>query len=115
MTAFGRSARAVGGAVAVTVAAFSVLSAQQEPRARPPEPGETSVGQIGSGQPTFQTGVTLVTTDVIVRDRDGVFVPDLLQQDFRIFEDEIEQNLVTMVMVHGGRVYNHLQPMPAVQ
>ena len=115
MTAFGRSARAVGGAVAVTVAAFSVLSAQQEPRARPPEPGETSVGQIGSGQPTFQTGVTLVTTDVIVRDRDGVFVPDLLQQDFRIFEDEIEQNIVTMVMVHGGRVYNHLQPMPAVQ
>ncbi len=115
MTAFGRSARAVGGAVAVTVAAFSVLSAQQEPRARPPEPGETSVGQIGSGQPTFQTGVTLVTTDVIVRDRDGVFVPDLLQQDFRVFEDEIEQDIVTMVMVHGGRVYNHLQPMPAVQ
>lgn len=59
--------------------------------------------------------MTLVTTDVIVRDRDGVFVPDLVQGDFRVFEDDVEQRLVTMVMVHGGRVYNHLQPAPAVQ
>ncbi len=116
MTAFGRSARAGVGAVAVTAAVFTVLSAQQQqPRSRPEEPGPTSVGQIGDGQPTFQTGVTLVTTDVIVRDRDGVFVPDLVQGDFRVFEDDVEQQLVTMVMVHGGRVYNHLQPAPAVQ
>jgi VWFA-related protein len=116
MTAFGRNARAGVGAVAVTAAVFTVLSAQQQqPRSRPEEPGPTSVGQIGDGQPTFQTGVTLVTTDVIVRDRDGVFVPDLVQGDFRVFEDDVEQRLVTMVMVHGGRVYNHLQPAPAVQ
>ena len=116
MTAYGRRARAVGGVVAVTVAVFTVLSAQQrEPGSRPEEPGPTTVGQIGSSQPTFQTGVTLVTTDVIVRDGDGVFVPDLLQQDFRIFEDEVEQQIVTMVLVHGGRVYNHLQPAPAVR
>ena len=114
VTAFGRSLRAGVGAVAVTVAIFTVLSAQQrEPRARPPEPGETSVGRIGDGRPTFQTGVTLVTTDVIVRDPGGVFVSDLVQGDFRIFEDEVEQQIVTMVLVHGGRVYNHLQPMPA--
>ncbi len=116
MTDFGRSARVGVGAVAVTAAVFTALSAQQqEPRGLPPEPGETTVGQIGDGQPTFQTGVTLVTTDVIVRDGDGVFVPDLTQRDFRVFEDEIEQRLVTMVLVHGGRVYNHLQPAPAAQ
>ena len=114
VTAFGRSLRTGVGAVALTAAAITVLSAQQrEPRSRPPEPGETSVGSIGDGRPTFQTGVTLVTTDVIVRDRAGVFVPDLLQGDFRIFEDEVEQQIVTMVLVHGGRVYNHLQPLPA--
>ena len=116
MADFGRSARVGVGAVAVTTAVFTVLSAQQqEPRGRPPEPGETTVGRIGAGQPTFQTGVTLVTTDVIVRDGDGVFVPDLTQRDFRVFEDETEQQIVTMVLVHGGRVYNHLQPAQAVQ
>ena len=111
VTAFGRSVRAVAGAAAVV----TVLSAQQPPPSRPQEPGPTTVGQIGSRQPTFQTGVTLVTTDVIVRDRGGVFVPDLAQRDFRIFEDGVEQEIVTMVLVHGGRVYNHLQPAPAVQ
>ena len=116
VTAFGRSLRAGVGAAAVTIAFFTVLSAQQqEPRGRPPEPGETSVGRIGDGRPTFQTGVTLVTTDVIVRDRGGVFVSDLVQGDFRIFEDEVEQEIVTMVLVHGGRVYNHLQPVPAAR
>ena len=113
--AFGRSVRAVVGAVAGAAAVVTVLSAQQPPPSRPQEPGPTTVGQIGNRQPTFQTGVTLVTTDVIVRDRGGVFVPDLAQGDFRIFEDGVEQQIVTMVLVHGGRVYNHLQPRPAVQ
>ena len=116
LTDIGRSARAGVGAVAVTAAVFTVVSAQQQrPPSQPEEPGPTTVGQIGDRLPTFQSGVTLVTTDVIVRDRDGIFVPDLVQGDFRIFEDGVEQQIVTMVMVHGGRVYNHLQPMPVAQ
>ena len=59
-------------------------------------------------QPTFRAGVTLVTTDVIVRDRDGVFMPDLNKNEFRVFEDGVEQEIVSLVMVHGGRVYNQL-------
>ncbi len=114
MTAFGRSVRIGVGTLAATVAVVTVLSAQ-EPRSRPEEPGDTSVGVIGDDRPTFRTGVTLVTTDVIVRDRDSVFVPDLTREDFRIFEDEVEQDIVSMVMVHGGRVFNHLQPAPVVQ
>ena len=114
MTAFGRSVRIGVGALAVTVAVVTVLSAQ-EPRSRPEEPGDTSVGVIGDGPPTFRTGVTLVTTDVIVRDGDGAFVPNLTREDFRVFEDEVEQDIVSMVMVHGGRVYNHLQPAPLAQ
>ena len=114
MTAFGRSVRIGVGALAATAAVVTVLSAQ-EPRSRPEEPGDTSVGVIGDGQPTFRTGITLVTTDVIVRDRDGVFVPNLTREDFRVFEDEVEQDIVSMVMVHGGRVFNHLQPAPVAQ
>ena len=114
MTAFGRSVRIGVGTLAATVAVATVLSAQ-EPRSRPEEPGDTSVGVIGDGQPTFRTGVTLVTTDVIVRDGVGTFVPNLTREDFRIFEDEVEQDIVSMVMVHGGRVYNQLQPAPAAQ
>ena len=111
MTAFGRSVRIGVGALAVTAAVFTVLSAQS----RPEEPGPTTVGVIGDGQPTFRTGVTLITTDVIVRDSGGVFMPDLTRQDFRVFEDEVEQDIVSMVLVHGGRVYNQLQPVPVAQ
>ena len=115
MTALGRSVRVGVGSLAVVAAVVTVLAAQQPSRSRPEEPGDTTVGVIGDRAPTFRTGVTLVTTDVIVRDGDGVFVPDLARGDFRVFEDEIEQDIVSMVLVHGGRVYNHLQPAPAVQ
>ncbi|MEE2637260.1 MAG: VWA domain-containing protein [Acidobacteriota bacterium] len=108
-TGFTGGARVVGGLVAA-MATSTVLLAQL-----PAEPGPTTVGTIGSGQPTFSAGVTLVTTDVIVRDDDGIFVPDLTREDFRIFEDEIEQEIVSMVLVHGGRVYNQLQPPQTVQ
>lgn len=35
-----------------------------------------------SGQPTFRTEVTGVTTDVIPRDKDGRFVSDLTKDEF---------------------------------
>lgn len=91
----------------------AVLVAQN--RDVPPEPGPTTVGQLGGSQPTFRTGVTLVSTDVVVRDDDGVFIPDLGREDFRVFEDGIEQEIASLVLVHGGRVYNQLQPPPPVQ
>ncbi len=100
----------VGAAVIVATVACSALVLAQTSRQRPPEPTATSVGQIQQGvpQPTFRAGVILVTTDVIVRDRDGVFMPDLGKDDFRIFEDGVEQEIVELVLVHGGRVYNQL-------
>ena len=105
----------VGAGVLVAAVAFFVAVLAQAQN-RPPEPEATTVGQIGTGeQPTFRAGVTLVTTDVIVRDSGGVFVPDLTKDDFQVFEDEVEQEIVSMVLVHGGRVYNQLQPAPPVQ
>ena len=63
----------------------------------------------------FRSGVTLVTTDVIVRDGDGLFIPDLTREDFTIYEDDVPQELASLVLVHGGRVYNQLLPPAPVQ
>ena len=106
----------VGGAALVAAVACSGLVLAQQ-RGRPPEPTATSVGQIqqGAPEPQFRAGVTLVTTDAIPRDRDGVFVPDLDKDDFRVFEDGVEQELTSVLLVHGGRVFNQFQPPPPAQ
>ena len=103
-------------ALVVTVACSALVLAQT-PGRRLTEPGPTTVGQtqLGVPEPTFRAGVTLVTSDVIVRDRDGVFMPDLTRDDFRILEDGVEQEIVSLVLVHGGRVYNQFQPPEPVQ
>ena len=80
--------------------------------AREPQPGQSLTAPQ---QPTFRGGVTLVTTDVIVRDGNGQFVADLTEHDFEVFEDDVRQEIVSLILVHGGRVYNQLQPPPPVQ
>ena len=91
--------------VALAVA-FGVVS-----RAQTQEPPEPEAGQ----PPTFSAGVTLVTTDVIVRDQNGQFIPDLAPEDFIIMEDEFEQEVASLVLVHGGRVFNQLLPPAPTQ
>ena len=85
----------------------------------PAQPVPQQSSRAGGGQlpdaGTFRTGVTLIRTDVIVRDADGVFVPDLTPADFRIAEDGVPQEVASLVLVHGGRVFNQLSPAPAVQ
>jgi len=69
-----------------------------------------------SGQtPTFHTTVTYVTTDVIVRDEEGRFVPDLTLGDFEIWEDGVKQDIASLVLVHGGVVYNRVLSEKAPQ
>lgn len=81
----------------VVVGAAGGLAGQQTP------PG---------GQPTFRTGVTAVTTDVIVRDRDGRFVSDLTKDELSVVEDGVPQTITSFALVHGGRTYNLLSPAP---
>ncbi len=64
------------------------------------------------GQPTFRGGVTMVTTDVIPRDAAGRFVSDLTKDDFIVNEDGAPQQVTSFTMVHGGRVFNLLDPAP---
>ena len=54
----------------------------------------------------FKTGVALVTTDVVVRDKQGQFIPDLKIGDFEVLEDGVPQRLVSFSMTHGGQTFN---------
>jgi VWFA-related protein len=66
--------------------------------------------------PVYRTGVELVTTDVIPRDRRGQFVADLKPQEFQLLEDGVKQNVIQVLMFHGGRQYGALTaPTPAVR
>jgi VWFA-related protein len=65
------------------------------------------------GQPTFRARVDLVTSDVIVRDGNGQFTSDLKKEEFEIYEDGVKQDIVSMVLVHGGRTFNVTAPPPA--
>ena len=77
--------------------------------AAPQAPGSD---QQSSQSPIFRSGVTLVTTDVIVRDENGQFVSDLQPDDFVVSEDDVQQQVSSLVLVHGGRVFDLLAPPP---
>jgi VWFA-related protein len=73
-------------------------------------PAQAPSPASSAAQPTFRSGVTLVTTDVIPRDDGGRFVSDLKKEEFQITEDGQPQTLESFVLVHGGRVFNLLEP-----
>ncbi|HXH04968.1 MAG TPA: VWA domain-containing protein [Vicinamibacterales bacterium] len=72
--------------------------------AQPPQPTPD--------QPVIRARADLVTVDVIVRDGRGQFVPDLKKEDFEIYEDGVQQEVVSMVLVHGGRTLSTVLPPP---
>lgn len=80
----------------VALAGASLVSAQQPAR-----------------QPDFRSDVNLVTLDVIPRTSTGQFVADLTRADFRVLEDGVAQEVASLVLVHGGRVFNLAQPVVA--
>ena len=98
-------AAALAVAVCVGHTLESSASAQAQPAAQPAVPSQ---------QTTFRSTAELVTTDVIVRDsKSDQFIADLKPTDFEVFEDEVKQDLASMVLIHGGRAYNSLAPPPA--
>src|SRR3954447_7104486 len=62
--------------------------------------------------PNFRVQIDAVTMDVIVKDDQGRFVPDLKKDEFEIFEDGVKQEITSMTMSHGGRVTNVLEAPP---
>jgi len=80
--------------------ASAALLAQAAPSAQNPQ------------QPTIRRSIELVRSDVIVRDRDGRFIPDLKKEEFVVSEDGVLQEIATMVLSNGGRIYNIAAPPP---
>ena len=64
-------------------------------------------------QPTFRSAVTHVTTDVIPRDGNGRFLPDLTKENFTVLEDGVPQTIDSFALVHGGRTFNLIAAPPA--
>jgi VWFA-related protein len=63
---------------------------------------------VAPQQPTFKISADLVTTDVIPRDSRGQFVSDLKPSEFELFEDGVKQDVVQILMFHGGRQFSPL-------
>ncbi len=64
--------------------------------------------QPGPQGTVFRAASHTVSSDVIVRDRQGRFVPDLTVNDFKVFEDGVEQRLTNFYTVVGGRATSQL-------
>ena len=90
----------------VTLVALTAGLSAQTPA--PQQPGAAAPPE----KPTFKVQVDLVTSDIIVRDEKGNFVPDLKKDEFEIFEDGVKQDITSMTVVTGGRVTNVLAPPP---
>lgn len=54
-------------------------------------------------RPTFTSQVDLVTLDIMVRDKNRQFVPNLTKNDFVVLEDGVPQNVADFRLVYGGR------------
>src|SRR6476659_8591809 len=74
-----------------------------------PQPAQTPAAP----QPTFRGGIELMTLDVVPRTDAGQFVADLRPEEFQVLEDGVAQQVASLVMVSGGRVFNLATPPAA--
>src|SRR5712691_901807 len=91
----------------------ATLSAQTPEPIQAPATTQPPQAVRAPQNPTFRVTVDLVTTDVLVRDDKGNFIPDLGKDDFEVYEDGVLQDISSMTVVTGGRVTNALLPPPA--
>jgi VWFA-related protein len=95
---------------ALTILLVAGLSAQAPAPAQQP----TKQNQQPANQqpPNFRVQIDAVTMDVVVKDDQGRFVPDLKKEEFEIYEDGVKQEITSMTLSHGGRVSNLLEAPP---
>jgi VWFA-related protein len=98
--------------VALACLVASATLGAQAPPPRNPAGQQSAPPQNPQGKPTFVVNVDMVTTDVIPRDSRGQFVSDLKKEEFEVLEDGVRQDIVSMMMIHGGRAFNQLTPPP---
>ena len=89
--------RWMSGIALPVILTTAVLSGQQRP----------------TQTPVFTARTDLVTTDVIVRDKQGRFVPDLRPDEIQVYEDGVLQKLTSFSVSVGGRWVSSLAPEEA--
>jgi VWFA-related protein len=63
----------------------------------------------GQGQGTvFRATTNYVSTDIVVRNKDGKFIPDLRVEEFKVSEDGVPQTITTFVRSIGGRSFTEV-------
>ena len=88
---------------------LTVLGAAPVARAQPQEPRPADRrADPGAPGATFRSGITLMTTVVVPRDRNGTFLADLAAEDFLVFEDDQPRQVVSVVPVLAGRAGSQL-------
>ncbi len=88
----------------------------QEPQAGRTEGAEAGASAEADGQPqppVFQTGINFVRVDAIVTDEDGNPILDLTPDDFRVFEDDVEQTIESFRLVEVTGVPDPALPPPS--
>ena len=98
--------------LALTVAGLPVSSTAAEAGSRRSAAPSGAMAQealpVPAQTPMFRSAVTRVRVDAIVSDKDGNFIDDLRSDDFRVFEDGVEQTIVNLQLVSlaEGQVTN---------
>jgi VWFA-related protein len=69
----------------------------------------TAIVSGDQGQQTvFRATTNYVSTDVIVRDQSGKFIPDLTAAEFKVWEDGVPQTVQRFVRSIGGRSFTEV-------
>ena len=102
--------RFFGFVLALTVTGLPVASAVAVPGVSWSAASSVMLAQeaLPAQTPTFRSAVSRVRVDAIVTDKDGNFIDDLKADDFRVFEDGVEQEIlnVQFVSLTSGKVTN---------
>jgi VWFA-related protein len=70
-------------------------------------------GDQGQGT-VFRATTNYVSTDVIVRDGDGKFIPGLTSDEFKVYEDGVLQKVDRFISSIGGRSFTEVANLAAV-
>ena len=98
----GWAALALAAAWALVTSAGVPAQEQEAPRPGQAVGAEASASSGDDGQPqipVFRTGINFVRVDAIVTDDDGNPILDLTADDFRVFEDDVEQTIESFRLV----------------
>ena len=112
----GWAAPALAAGWVLLAGAVTPASAQEQPASRPDRAGGAEAEAVGDAQPqipVFRTGINFVRVDAIVTDDDGAPVLDLTTDDFRVFEDDVEQTIESFRLVEITGLPDPALPPPS--